>query len=169
MNIIVCNEVNLFFFFSVLFLSFQTALTIVFTKFGRNLRFDGLLCVADNIVFQAENVSKSLACIKICYNNMLSDAIFYQPDLLTCIGCAGIYHFAEVLPGSTYFARPSGKGHQDWIGHGNSYYYFSPDKKNWNDALATCRKLGSDLVEVNDVTENNFSVLNNNDNNIGSG
>ncbi|XP_045208270.2 uncharacterized protein LOC123560072 [Mercenaria mercenaria] len=120
---------------------------------GRQPRFSSRKC------FNISGVHKDLQ--KKIYS--VCDVILHQPDLLTCIGCAGIYHFAEVLPGSTYFARSTGKGHQDWIGHGNSYYYFSPDKKNWNDSLAACRKLGSDLAEVNDATEKKFLVLNNND------
>ncbi|XP_053376815.1 CD209 antigen-like protein D [Mercenaria mercenaria] len=45
---------------------------------------------------------------------------------------------------------------RDWIVHGHSCYFFSPDIKSWTNSLAACGEIGGNLVEVNDVTENNF-------------
>ncbi|XP_045157796.2 perlucin-like protein [Mercenaria mercenaria] len=154
MNVTAYNDVYLSFFFSVLFVSFQTTLTVVFTKFGRDLILDGFRCVADDTIFQAENISTSVECARICYKKKSCHVIFYQPDLLTCIGCGGVCSGVEILSGSACVVQDQCP--RNWIQHRCRCYFFSSDKKSWTNALEACREKGGDLVEVNDIMEHHF-------------
>ncbi|XP_053395825.1 perlucin-like protein [Mercenaria mercenaria] len=160
MNVIAYNDVYLFFFFSVSFVSFQTTLSVALTKFRRDFKLDGVRCVAEDTIFQAENISTSVECSKICYKNKLCHAIFYQPDLLTCIGCGGFGSGVEILSSSTCFVQDQMKCPQSWIQDRWSCYFISSDKKSWTIALEACREKGGDLVEVTDIIENNFLMSN---------
>ncbi|XP_060593245.1 perlucin-like protein [Ruditapes philippinarum] len=45
-----------------------------------------------------------------------------------------------------------------WILHGKSCYHFSHDTEEWIGALAVCRELGGQLVEIEDAAEDNFII-----------
>ena len=43
-----------------------------------------------------------------------------------------------------------------WTRYGRHCYMFREDRKNWQDALDSCRQLGGDLAAVNSPEEQEF-------------
>ncbi|XP_060593243.1 perlucin-like [Ruditapes philippinarum] len=67
-------------------------------------------------------------------------------SLLLLLILAASYTFVEC-------ACPHG-----WILHGKSCYHFSHDTEEWIGALAVCRELGGQLVEIEDADEDTFII-----------
>ncbi|XP_053381564.1 microfibril-associated glycoprotein 4-like isoform X1 [Mercenaria mercenaria] len=67
--------------------TFISSAGISFTKYHYDLNLAGYRCVPHKTVFETDNVSDPVQCVKQCHLTKKCRSVFYQPDSNKCIGC----------------------------------------------------------------------------------